>query len=519
MMRRIVQAALLFGLAACARQGGASRSDEANAPVAAEPIMLDGAFGDWRGISPLLASRSASPLDTLWITDSPHYLYVSLAFRDSVNLQAMAGTLHLLLSPKEAGAFGQTVYGVPNVTASVDFSRLDKVQAGPRGAGFSVRPVVAQGLGAFVSPYVLDIVAMPTWASPRFELRIARVPLPQLGFLGSQVDITPVFVTTDSAVHRSPTTAYRMHTRASLAPHRRADSIPSPQAGVLRVAQWNVSEGSFGKPEIHARLLAAVTPDVLMLDELPGQVTPDDLRRFFDLPALRALGHWNFVLAGTGGRQRTAVASRGYAIRPVEGMTAMHYAPGALDSLRRHTPVAGHLLIGIEEAAQISSVGAWVKVRGTEVMFVPLDLQSGGYAGSLQDHLRVLQAEAIRGYLRAEEAQRNAFPLVIAGDFNPVGSYRSVALLSHELFRMPGMVQSSSARLGERSLATWRSEAGAQFAPGQLDFTFFRGLRQRGGFIFTTEDLTDRLLASLGLTREASPRTSDHLIVVTDLIR
>ena len=412
-----------------------------------------------------------------------------------------------------------TVYGVPDVDFAVDFSRLDKVQAGPRGAGFALRPVTAEGLGAFLSPYDLDMVALPTWASDRFELRIARVPQGRFGHLSGSVDITPVFVTTDSVVHRSPTVSYRLHTAVSATPRPRSDTIPVPMAGTLRVAQWNVSEGSFRKPEMHARLLAAVMPDVLLLDEVYEQVTSDFLHRFFDLPALRALGPWQFVVAGSGGRQRTVVATRGHAIRPVESMAAMHYADGVLDSLRRLTPPAGHRLIDIEQEAQISSVGAWVNVSGTEVMFVPLDLQSGGYAGSVHDNLRVLQAEAIRRHVRAEEARRGAFPLVIAGDFNPVGSYRSVRLLSRELFDAPGMTASHAERLGEQSLVTWTSADGAQFAPGRLDLTFFRGFRQRGGFVFTTDDLSDRVLARLGMTRETFAQVSDHLIVVTDLVR
>lgn len=113
-------------------------------------------------------------------------------------------------------------------------------------------------------------------------------------------------------------------------------------------------EGSFRKPEMHARLLAAVMPDVVMLDEVYEQVTADSLRRFFDLPALRALGPWQFVLGGSGGRQRTVVAARRRAVRPVESMAAMRYIDSSLDSLRRITPPAGHRLIDIEEAAQIS---------------------------------------------------------------------------------------------------------------------------------------------------------------------
>ena len=74
-------------------------------------------------------------------------------------------------------------------------------------------------------------------------------------------------------------------------------------------------------------------------------------------------------------------------------------------------------------------------------------------------------------------------------------------------------------RLAEQSMVTWQSVEAAQFSPGQLDLTLFRGFNQNGGFVFTTEDLSDRLLAKLRMTRETSASVSDHLIVVTDLVR
>lgn len=488
-------------------------------PDVIEPIALDGDFSDWYGVAPILQQQGASPLVAVAAADSPHYLYLSLTFRDSVNLQAMPGTLHLLFSTGLASASDHSVYGVKQVDFAVDFSRLDKAQAGARGAGMAIRPATVTGLGEFRSPYELDLVAMPTWEARQFELRIARPRRGSLGHTETLVRVTPVFVTPDSVVHVSPTAPYRLRTVTASAPRPRIDTIFAPPPGALRVAQWNVSEGSFRKPEMHARLLAAVTPDVVLLDEVYEQVTADSLRRFFDLPALRALGPWQFVIGGSGGRQRAVVAARRRTVRAVPNMVSMRYAAGALDSLRLITPEAGHRLIDIEQAAQISSVGAWVDVDGRDVMFVPLDLQSGGFAGNVQDNLRVLQAEAVRRYIRDEQTQRGDFPLVIAGDFNAVGSPRSVHTLLSGLSDFPGVRVSQALRLAEQSAVTWESAAAAQFSPGQLDLTLYRGFNQRGGFVFTTEDLSDRLLKKLRMTRETFAQVSDHLIVVTDLVR
>ncbi len=488
-------------------------------------IGLDGEFHDWTGTPTLLSMDVPSPLASVQMQDAPGTLALRLVFRDSVNLQAMPGTLHVLVS--SIGGFGGgTAYGVPNVEFAIDFSRLDKAQNG-RGAGFALREVTPDGLGAFRSPYELDLVALPTWSSDQFEVRMARRPRGQFGHVNPLAAITAVYVSADSVVHRSATVRYRSTTPPQSSARPRAVGIPAPPAGALRVAQWNVSEGSFRKPAMHARLLAALVPDVLMLDEVYEQVTPDSLRAFFNLPPLRKLGPWQFVIAGSGGRQRTVVAARRRAVRPEPSMARMQYEPGALDSLRRLVPAAAHRLIDIEQQAQISSTGAWVDVDGREVLFVPLDLQSGGYAGNVQDALRVLQARAIRRHVRrVVDAYREAHggehpPIVLGGDFNPVGSFESVRLLGPQLIEdvtgwmLPSIVQ----RLNQPSAVTWSSEVAAQFAPGWLDLTYYRGFRQVGGFVFTTEDLSDRLLKRLRMTRGTFAQVSDHFIVVTDLRR
>jgi len=490
-----------------------------------DPIGLDGEFDEWMGAPTILRLDAPSPLARVEMRDAPNSLAIRLVFRDSVNLQAMPGTLHLLVS--STGTWGRgSAYGVSKVKFAIDFSRLDKAQNG-RGAGFALREVNSKGLGAFRSPYELDITALPTWSSDQFEVRVARRPRGAFGHIAPLSAITAVYVSADSVVHKSATVRYRSATPIRSAARPLANGIPSSLNGALRVAQWNVSEGSFRTPAMHARLLAALVPDVLMLDEVYEQITPDSLRAFFDLPPLKALGPWQFVIAGSGGRQRTVVAARRRAVRPEPSMARMQYEPGALDSLKRVVPAAAHRLIDIEQQAQISSTGAWVDVDGREVLFVPLDLQSGGYAGSVQDALRVLQARAIRRHVHQvintyrETHGGELPPIVLGGDFNPVGSFESVRILGPQLIEeaggwmRPALVQ----RLNQHSAVTWSSAAAAQFAPGWLDHTYYRGFNQVGGFVFTTEDLSDSLLARLGMTRDTFARVSDHFIVVTDLKR
>ncbi|MBL0937817.1 MAG: hypothetical protein IBJ03_02920 [Gemmatimonadaceae bacterium] len=519
-----VLGALVFGaVSSCATQGPRDPRDwfSPRVDVVKETMILDGDFTDWHGTPTALTVAAPSPLQSVRFRDTPKYLHINLTFRDSVNLQAMPGTLHLLFSGVGAKDTN-TVYGVRHVDFSLDLSRLDKLQAGGRGAGFALRPVHESGLGEFRSPYDLEVAALPTWASNEFELRLKRMPRDQFGELHPMfLNFTAVYVGTDSVVHKSATVAHRWNTAPDYTPLARIDTIFAPFPGSFRVAQWNVSEGSFSRPAMHARLLAAVTPDVVMLDEVYEQVTADSLRRFFDLPELKALGPWQFVIAGSGGRQRTVVAARQRNVRPVESMARMQYEPGALDSLKRVFPTAAHRLIEIEEQAQISSVGAWVDINGTDVMFVPLDLQSGGYAGSVHDALRILQARAIRGYIRAEVQARTSFPIVVAGDFNPVGSFQSITILGRDLLNdiSRQLRPAHNLRLADYSAVTWESKDAAQFAPGRLDLTYYTGLQHTNGFVFTTQDLSDRLLNKLGMTQDTFEKVADHFIVVSDFKR
>jgi endonuclease/exonuclease/phosphatase (EEP) superfamily protein YafD len=528
MLRAAALAALAVVGAGCQSRPAAPTVSPATVRQA---VALDGSFDDWQ-TAPRLFSTGApdvGPVTRAWTQGDDAWWYLSLATRDTVNLQAMLGTLHVLVDADDNMRTGGTAYGMAGVDFAIDLSRADKSPPGGNGAGFALRTVGADGLGAARNPYELGVASLPTLSADRFELRLARRGAADgFGRLGPAVKVQLVFVGADSVPRASPAARYAFRTPAASDGAPLATSLPVVAPGSVRIAQWNVSEGSFRTPANHAALLAAVRPDIVLLDEVYEQITDSTLAAFFARPALAALGEWRFVVAKSGGRQRTVVAARNRAIRPAAAMAFVRYEHGALDSLRALVPASAHRLVDIEATAQVSATGAWVDVGGTEVLFVPLDLQSGGNHGNPQDQLRVLQARAIRAHIvAARRAQglntrSGAAPVVIAGDFNAVGSFASVAMLQDSLDTDgSALALSHSARLPDHSLFTWQNTDAAQFAPGRLDLTLYPDafFRQTGGFIFTTEDLSDALLASLGLTRGVFAKTADHLIVVTDLAR
>ena len=475
------------------------------------------------------AAASSGPLEAAWATDDAHWWYLSFSVGDSVSHSGMPGTLHLLIDADDRTNTGSTVFdaavGLAGVDVALDLSRSDKTQGNGVGAGAAVRTVGPTGLGAYRSAYDLEVVALPSWSATRFELRIARGgTLDGFASLGRAVRARLVFASTSGAVTALPAARYTFATPLEpRARTQRVSAMPSKANGSVRVVQWNVSEGSFRSPANHAKLLAAVQPDVILLDEAYAETSDATLAEFFARQELAALGRWRFVYSRSGGRQRTVVATRDRDIRQAASMVRMEYPAGVLDSVRAMVPTAAQRLFDIEATAQLSSTGAWISIDGIETLFVPLDLQSGGFFRNPQDQLRVLQSRAIRAAVQRELASRaTRGALVIAGDFNAIGSYESISTLQHGLdLDGSDLALSDAWRLGERSLVTWTDPKVGQFLPGRLDLTLFSdaAFERTGGFTFTTAELAPALAASLGVTPETSERTSDHLIVVTDLRR
>ncbi len=533
--RRRLGIGTIAALAACSTGTGLRRVTNAPPAAANTDIQLDGRFDDWAGVPVWSqAAQSAEPLQAVWATDDSQWWYLSFSVRDSVSYSAMPGTLHLLIDADDNAATGGTVFdsarGLTGVDLSLDLSRADTSQANDVGAGAALRTVEATGvdayrLGANRSAYELGVVALPTWSATRFELRIARGgALDGFARLGRAVRARLVFESTSGTVTALPAARYLFNT----SPDTRAttnlvSAIPSKASGSVRVAQWNVSEGSFKSPANHAKLLAAVTPDVILLDEAYAETSDSTLADFFARPELAALGTWRFVYSRSGGRQHTIVATRDRDIQQASSMVRVEYPAGVLDSVRATAPSASHHLFDVEAQAQLSTTGAWIAIDGVETLFVPLDLQSGGFFGNAQDKLRIVQSRAIRAHVQRELASRaTRGALVIAGDFNAIGSYESIRTLQQGLdVDGSDLTLSDSWRLGERTLVTWTDPKVARFLPGRLDLTLYADavFERTGGFTFTSLDLTPAFAATLGLTRETSASTSDHLIVVTDLRR
>ena len=529
-------------------------------PAPSSPIWTDGAFADWDGIAAAVTdlpgdTPPGSPVDLRAVTiqDDPRYLHLLIDLGHTVTAQGMPGSVEVALDADGDPGTGGPYAGVEGADLAIVLSRQRDPAVDAHGAGVGIRRIGPGGAGEPESARTVGLLVSPTHSSDRFEMRLDRDAITagavgdtsttahsitgRVVYLraGNVVDETPVFTHVPATAPGDPP------------PLLGADVLAKPP-GALRVVTWNVSDGNFrDTPDPFSRVLAALGPDVALLDEVYADVTLADLSRFSDMLVSASAGlatasarlatepaglsanqgPWNWWLAEGGGRQRTAIGAPDRDVRGEPLLARIDHAPGALDRWLQEVgdePEAPRMappsaLARAETEGGLSATGAWLTIDGQEILFVPVDLQSAGHDGSPRDRLRELQALTLNRAIAFALADRPDAGIVVGGDLNLVGSPRPL----DELVRGLGVGGTDldvarAERLRERSLATWRSTRPQDpFSPGRLDYVLYRGavLQVERAFVFDAADLSEAARQELGL-REEDTRHSDHLPLVVD---
>jgi len=526
----LVVVAVAGTVASC--QGPSVSTGTSAGDGAADPpvVRLDGRFGDWQEatvVRPRPAGFGRADLldfGEIRLRSDDRWLYLSLEVSRTVNIQAMEGSIEIVLDGDGARETGGDYAGLMGADAVVSFSVTDPPGGGGYGAGAAVQPVRDDATAGLRSPYAIELGVAPTHAAERFELRMRR---------GSRVDGGGPFLLGPSAravlryrregVGRAETETLDLAFPrvAARAPARRAARVPSPRPGTDRVVVWNVASESFrDRGVVFGRVLAALRPDVVLLDEVFEGVDEAHLRRVFREVPAPAGAEWRFVIGRTGDEERSVVATH-RAVRPEPALLEVDFPAEAVQRLRGAAPSPPPMIDEIE--AGLSVAGAWLTLGGREALFVPVDFQSAGHLGSPQDRLRIEQARTLRARIdRVRSAAAGgvdeAVPVVIGGDLNLVASTRPLTLLAGgadvdgtaleavDGYTLPGGSQ-----------ATWRNP-GAPFVPGRLDYLLIpdAALEAVAAFVFDSGHLAAGELRRLGLRPEDS-RVSDHRPVVADL--
>lgn len=494
------------------------------------PVWTDGDFADWDDVDPLAvdpagdAAAVGSPVDlgSVAVQDDPRFLHFLIDLGRTVNVQSMRGSVELVLDADGDPGTGGPYGGVEGADLAVILTRQTDPASDGYGTGVGVRRIGPDGPRDVESAAAVGLLASPTHSSDRFELRLDRGAV-----TGGAVAGRLRYVRAGALVDETPVFTHALATVPDDEPPLLGTDAVAKLPGAFRIVAWNVSSLSFrDNQEAFRRVVAALAPDVLLLDEIYSAVTPEDLARFTrDLAVAGETWSWSLALGG--GVQRTAVGARGREARRAAGMDRIDHDPDALERWLREagdkpailSAPPPSVLARAEARGGISATGAWVTVHGLDILFVPVDLQSAGFDGSPRDRLRELQAHTLNGSIAAVLRDRPGAGLVVAGDLNLVGSVRPLDELRRGLgVGGRNLHVARPERLRDRSLATWRSTWGEDpFSPGRLDYVLYRGgaLKVERAFVFDAADLSARARETVGIA-ESDTGASDHLPLVVD---
>src|SRR5690606_18840395 len=174
-----------------------------------------------------------------------------------------------------------------------------------------------------LAPALLDISVSPSHASDWFEMRIARrttlknlLPSEGLFSSGRIAGRLSMFAASGKRVAEAPLFETVLPPASPNAKRVRA-SIPTKPLGTVRIVSHNVLNGSpLQKPEPFARLLRALDPDIVVVQE------------WYDTPAEEMASWFNEHLA-INGRWR-AVTSEGRGVAVISRLDIAPIGPSAL---------------------------------------------------------------------------------------------------------------------------------------------------------------------------------------------
>ena len=290
----------------------------------------------------------------------------------------------------------------------------------------------------WISPYEAGVVFAPTTSSTKFELRVNKPSsAPKLPF-----SLTP-----------------------------KSD---------VRVVSWNVQFGQIlDDLERSSRLLNAMKPDVLLLQELDGNDTPKQLNSLLQ----KALG-------GT-------------------WYTEMSIVHGT----ERHHQLRSSVSIK-QEASFVNDMGQFKALYGTStfhgkpIHFFSLHLRCCGGPTGEAENQRQNEAKKIHTVVKKSATQR----WIIAGDLNLVGTTKPLEIVQGDTLAIVEAFQPDG-----RLNATW-SDTTSSFTPGRLDWMLYspETLELVNSFVLDTGDLDITTLHDRNLRAEDTALLSDHLPLIAD---
>jgi len=522
--RTILAAALVIGSAGSSARAGGDGSGAARraAPpwpyVVHVPIrVIDGRMDDW-------------PDGVAAVADE-HYVYLRFRIEPRgdggpTTLQSSDETLTLLLDLDGNSATGRRESSEAwRVDLGVDV-RIEFSPRGREGPGRGVGLTAYDWLGNAqrISHADADFMVAPAYASEWYEARIARrlsvdrpepaepeaeasaseplippdssEPTPLLGVLpapsawrlgaGTGRGVLRLADAGDELIARSELFEFAMPPGSR--EDRRSHS-PVPPGLATRLVSWNVLRASpMSEPEPFARVLRALEPDIVLVQEWDG-VDSEGLAAWFEA---HVGGAWNAIAKP---EQGVGIVARGEILATDTG---------------DYVPIRG-------EEWPVRYVGATVRTAWRDTAVASVHLKCCGSNGSPEDERRLSEAKIINTVFEQLVPGPRA-TRVIGGDLNLVGSRPPIDRLRAKLDADGSALEPvETIVLGDNAIYTWRNPD-SSFSPGRLDYVLYSDANAMvvGAFVLDTGRLSEDALAALGL-RRGDTGASDHLPVVVDL--
>jgi hypothetical protein len=451
------------------------------------PVALDGEFGDWAAVSPLVTDASgdggASGIDfgRLWAANDAEHLYLRFEQGAEVILQETNPLVLYLDTDANAG----TGIAVAGMGADLVW------EFGSRNGTYRGSTVYWDDIG---------LVSMPSHSATGFEIMLRRdaVAGGQPLFPGSTVHI---------ALRDEGAGGDWLPSSTTHAAYVFDDSNPQtpPALGLgrndpshLRLVSFNVLfDGLWDRPSPHTRIHQAIAPDVIAYQEI------------YD---------------------HSATATRTW-VEGVLGGTWYADGPGELQIVSRYPVLQAFEIAGGRGRATLIDLPVSF---GHDLLVVNLHLKCcGGYDWARQD-----QIDEIMAFVRDAMQPGGALtldadtPVVILGDTNMYGDAGQVhTLLTGDIadngsfgpdfapdWDGGDLEPLLSPRPGSRHTYTWYND-GSSFGPSHIDRVALTGsvIQVPKSYILDTRVMTALELANTGLQAGDSDAASDHMPHVVDL--
>ena len=507
--------------------------------IAPPPVVIDGAFEEWAGLpiavdDPADAPGSAVDLGQIRARHDEAAIYLLIDLGRPVNAEALPGTLSLVFDADADPETGWEDAGLAGADLAVDLCPPYGVSPVPPGLGTGARIAArldptgpagpAQARFEQRDSYDAGFVYAPKYASRWIELRVDR-GTPASGptrFVGEEYAAKVVFRSPNGEpLDEAGPFLYRLRPEIPRpAPSEERDPLARSVDASFRLMSWNVSgRNLLERTERFRRIISAVRPDLLLLDEVPGGLSPEAISALLPAgPDADGRG-WEVRYGEAGGRQRGVIAARVGRLGRVPRLERVEYPDGLTEKLMGATPLGFGGTGG-----GIPTLGAALELAEGRLLVSTSDLQCcGNGADTSEETVRVAEAESIKAAIRRELSARDGEvdAVLVAGDLNLVGTRRPLDLLAGGLdVDGSDLADAHPLDLGGLTDATWSGAHDVRaFTPGRLDVLLYSdsSLQLERAFVLSTGDLSAAWLEAYGLEADDSDHASDHRPIVADL--